>query len=151
MRSWSEEAQRPWRWVVRQGLAAGLVGGGVLVATDVVLAGLVPGLLPHLVLAVVVAVGLAAAVAATPAFARSPWAIHGAGLVAGVLLWLHALYIVLPALGDGALGANSNATLQLTAHALVFGIGIAAWLEAKLPIGGFAARWATVPATAGSA
>jgi hypothetical protein len=141
------------RWVLRQGLSAGLCGGLALVASDIVLAGVVPGLVAHLVFAVIVAVGLAAVVAATPAFARSPWAIHAAGLVAGVLLWLHALYIVLPALGAAALGAASNPTLQLTSHAVVFGIGIAAWFDAKLPVDGFATRWAwaAAPVTASSA
>ncbi len=127
-------ASKGWRWVVLHGVLSGLCAGTVLVAADVFLAGgMVPGMALHFVLAVLVATALAVAMWATPNIGRSPSLVHFAGLVAGVMLWGHSLYMILPAVGLTSLGLATNAALQCLVHAAVFGLGIAAWLETQLP------------------
>lgn len=119
------------RFLVSAVLAA-LAAGAALVVFDVLLVGIVPGLFAHLVVAVMAALGFCAAAATMPEL-RTPRALHVAGLGAGVLCWAHAMYVVLPALGFTALPSLSNATLQLTAHALVYGVGLAGFVDARLP------------------
>lgn len=121
------------RWVAFHGLLAGLAAGAVLVVADVLLSDGSTGMFAHFVCAVLAAVGFAGATASMPELTRSPGTIHVAGLLIGALTWLHALYVVLPALGHGGVPASSNATLQLTVHLLVYGVGIAGWLDARLP------------------
>ncbi len=132
------DASTGWRWVALHGISTGLCAGTVLVAADVLMAGVVPGLFVHFLLAVLVATGLAATMRATPNIGRSPWLVHFAGLVAGVLLWGHSLYMILPAVGLPSLALASNAALQCVVHAAVFGLGVAAWLEMQLPKDAFA-------------